>query len=454
MALAFTSPLCAQSVPQSQDEIRLSFAPIVKQAAPAVVNIYTRKVVKARPVSPLFNDPFFRQFFGDRFNFGQPSERVQNSLGSGVILQSDGLIVTNNHVIDGADQITVALADHREFEGKVVLADERFDLALVRIDTKGEKLPVLSLRDSDDIAVGDLVLAIGDPFGVGQTVTSGIVSGLARTQTGINDYGFFIQTDAAINPGNSGGALISMDGKLVGINTAIFSRSGGSIGIGFAIPSNMVKAFVAAEASNGKLIQPWIGVSGENVTSDIAKALKLDRPGGVVVRNIYPKSPADQAGLKAGDVILAIDGKPVADPQSLRFRLATLTVGNETELTVNRKGNEEKIRIHLVQAPNEPAPDQRELKGNQPLNGLVIVNLSPANSEEIGASDWSGVAVKNVRAGSFAARLGFQPGDIILAINGEDIKSTAELDKVLRNSKAPWEVMVKRNGEVNTLKIT
>lgn len=447
------APLWAQNVPQSQQEIALSFAPIVKQATPAVVNIYTRKVIKTRAINPLFNDPFFRQFFGDNFNFGQPSERVQNSLGSGVVLSSDGLIVTNNHVVEGADQVTVVLSDNREFEGKIVLADEKFDLALVRIDTKGEKLPILPLRDSDEVAVGDLVLAIGDPFGVGQTVTSGIVSGLARTQTGINDYGFFIQTDAAINPGNSGGALITLDGKLIGINTAIFSKSGGSIGIGFAIPSNMVKAFMAAEAHGGKLVQPWVGIAGETLTPDIAKALRLDRPGGVVIRNLYPGSPADKAGLKPGDVVLAINGKPVADPQSLRFRLATLSLNSEAELLVKRKDATQTFKVPLIAAPKDPAPDERELKGNHPLNGLVVANLSPALSEEVSASDWMGVVVTGVRPGTFSARVGFQPGDIILSLNGTKVTNSAELERASQKAASSWEIEVKRNGQVNTLKI-
>ena len=228
--------LAQDTVPTSTQQINLTFAPVVKMVAPAVVNIYTKKVVKQQALSPFFDDPFFKQFFGDEFNFGRSRERIQNALGSGVIVEADGLVVTNHHVIDGADEIRVVLNDGREFAAKPIAQEEQMDLALLRMETKGAKLPTLPFRDSDDLEVGDLVLAIGNPFGVGQTVTSGIVSGLARTRTGINDFGFFIQTDAAINPGNSGGALVTTDGKLVGINTAIFSQSGGSIGIGFAIP--------------------------------------------------------------------------------------------------------------------------------------------------------------------------------------------------------------------------
>jgi S1-C subfamily serine protease len=226
-ALIAVPAMAQDTVPTSTQQINLTFAPVVKMVAPAVVNIYTKKVVKQQALSPFFDDPFFKQFFGDEFNFGRSRERIQNALGSGVIVEADGLVVTNHHVIDGADEIRVVLNDGREFAAKPIAQEEQMDLALLRMETKGAKLPTLPFRDSDDLEVGDLVLAIGNPFGVGQTVTSGIVSGLARTRTGINDFGFFIQTDAAINPGNSGGALVTTDGKLVGINTAIFSQSGG-----------------------------------------------------------------------------------------------------------------------------------------------------------------------------------------------------------------------------------
>ncbi|MGH6892671.1 MAG: Do family serine endopeptidase, partial [Dongiaceae bacterium] len=391
-------PAAAQEqVPASPEQITLTFAPVVKMVAPAVVNIYTKKVVKQPALSPFFDDPFFRQFFGDQFNFGQSQERVQNSLGSGVIVQSDGLVVTNNHVIDGADEIRVVLNDGREFAAKVVSQEEQLDLALVRMETKGVKLPTLAFRDSDDLEVGDLVLAIGDPFGVGQTVTSGIVSGLARTRTGINDFGFFIQTDAAINPGNSGGALVTTDGKLVGINTAIYSQSGGSIGIGFAIPSNIVRAVVAAEASGGKLVRPWIGVTGEALSAEIAESLGFDRPGGVVVKELFPGGPADKAGLKPGDVLIAINGRDVLDPQGMAFRLATMPVGDVATVAVVRKGQRLELPVELVPAPRKPEPDETWLDGPQPLKGARVANLSPALGEELSVSGWKGVVVMAVK---------------------------------------------------------
>jgi serine protease Do len=443
----------AQSVPGSRAEIAYSFAPIVKQAAPAVVNIYTRRVMQNQPASPFFNDPFFQQFFGPDFNFGVPQERVQNSLGSGVILRADGLIVTNNHVIKDSDQITVVLNDRREFPARVLLADERIDLALLQIDVGAAKLPTLTLADSDELQVGDLVLAIGDPFGVGQTVTSGIISALARTRVGIGDYGFFIQTDAAINPGNSGGALLTMDGKLAGINTAIYSRSGGSVGIGFAIPANMVTAFLAAQKNGGRLDRPWIGVSGQGVTSDMAEALGLTHPTGIVINQIYPGGPGAAAGLKPGDVIIAINGKTIEDPGSLRFRLATMAIGSEATLTILRDRRQTDLPIKLVSAPESPPAQKTALTGAQPLAGATVANLSPALADQLQLnSDWNGVVIVQVRRASTAHRLGLAAGDIIAAINGHPVATVDELQTALAGAQR-WEITFRRNGESRTLKI-
>ncbi|MGB0627594.1 MAG: trypsin-like peptidase domain-containing protein, partial [Alphaproteobacteria bacterium] len=293
-------PAAAQrAVPDDREQVMLSFAPLVRAASPAVVNVFTRKAVRSRgPASPLFNDPFFRRFFGDSLGPAQPRQRFENSLGSGVIVRPDGLIVTNFHVIEGADSITVVLSDRRELEATILREDERTDLAILKIDAGDEVLPHIALSDSDELEVGDLVLAIGNPFGVGKTVTSGIVSGLARTQVGISDFNFFIQTDAAINPGNSGGALLRMDGTLAGINTAIFSRSGGSQGIGFAIPSNMVRTVIDGAAAGKALRRAWLGAAFDTVTADIAEAIGLARPEGVILSEIHPRGPAARAGLE------------------------------------------------------------------------------------------------------------------------------------------------------------
>ncbi len=455
IAAAFiAAPALAQdTVPTSPQQINLTFAPVVKMVAPAVVNIYTKKVVKQQALSPFFDDPFFKQFFGDQFNFGRSRERIQNALGSGVIVQPDGLVVTNNHVIDGADEIRVVLNDGREFEAKVVSQEEQLDLALIRIDTKGGKLPTLVFRDSDDLEVGDLVLAIGDPFGVGQTVTSGIVSGLARTRTGINDFGFFIQTDAAINPGNSGGALVTTDGKLVGINTAIYSQTGGSVGIGFAIPANIVRAVVDAEASGGKLVRPWLGVTGEALSAEIAESLGFEKPGGVVVKALFPGGPGDKAGLRPGDVLLAINGRDVQDPQGMAFRLATLPIGDEAKMTIVRKGDRLELPVNLVAAPREPAPEETWLDGEQPLKGAQVANLSPALGEELSVSGWKGVVITAIKRGSFARNLGLRPGDIVARVNGTDVESVKQLRQLVADEQDEWQLSIERDGKTKTVTV-
>jgi len=327
------------------------------------------------------------------------------------------------------------------------------DLALLRMETKDAKLPTLPFRDSDDLEVGDLVLAIGNPFGVGQTVTSGIVSGLARTRTGINDFGFFIQTDAAINPGNSGGALVTTDGKLVGINTAIFSQSGGSIGIGFAIPANIVRAVVDAEANGGKLVRPWLGVTGEALSAEIAESLGFEKPGGVVVKELFPDGPAAEAGIRPGDVLLAINGRDVHDPQGMAFRLATLRIGDEATVTLMRKGEQLELPVKLTPAPREPEPDETVLEGEQPLTGARVANLSPALGEELSVSGWKGVVIVGIKRGSFARSLGLKPGDIIARINGSEIENVAQLREIVSAEHDAWELTVERDGKVKTVTV-
>lgn len=363
-------------VPQSQGQIQLSFAPLVKRAAPAVVNIYARKIVKQQRRS-LFNDPFFQQFFANQFGgLGRSSQRIQNSLGSGVIVNEKGLIITNNHVINGADEIKVVLTDRREFDAKLLASDKKTDIAILKIDSKGSGLPFLELRDSDELQIGDLVLAIGNPFGVGQTVTSGIVSAMARTQIGSSDLNFFIQTDAAINPGNSGGALVSMDGKLVGINTMIFSKSGGSQGIGFAIPSTMVRAVIKGINSDGKLVRSWLGATGQAVSQDIATNLGLSRPLGLLINRLHQEGSAQKAGVKIGDIILAVNGYEINDQNGLRFRIATHAPGESVTLHILRKGKQKKLQVKLTSSPEIPKRQLTLLEGKNPLSGSVIANFS------------------------------------------------------------------------------
>ncbi len=451
-AAACAAPALAQTAPKSREAIRLSFAPIVKQAAPAVVNVFSRRVVRTS-ASPFADDPFFRRFFGDRSPFGLPQERVQNSLGSGVIVDPDGLIVTNHHVIQEAQEITVVLSDRREFEAKILLSDERTDLAVLKIDAKGEPLPKLEIGDSDSLQVGDLVLAIGNPFGVGQTVTSGIVSGLARTAIGIGDFRSFIQTDAAINPGNSGGALVDVDGRLVGINTAIFSRSGGSIGIGFAIPTAMVRAVVEGAKTGKPIARAWLGATGQPVTAEIAQAAGLDRPRGVLVKEVVAESPAAQAGIRPGDVIVAIAGHEVDDPEDLRFRVATLPVGAPARLAYWRAGKQEEASATLVTPPDTPVRDTQTLEGRSPLAGVTVSNLNPALAEELSLdTNLRGVVINDVRDGSYAQRIGLQKGDVLVSVNSKPVPTVAALRQRVGAASASWSLSVKRGGQ--TMSVT
>ena len=450
LALVLAGPVQAQTqaVPTSREQVRLTFAPVVRQVAPAVVNIYTKRVVHAE-VSPMFADPVFRHFFGDVP--GMTRDRVQSSLGSGVLIGSDGTVVTNHHVIKDADEVTVVLADRREFEARIIGSDERSDLAVVKIDSKGETFPTLTLGDSDKIEVGDIVLAIGNPFGVGQTVTQGIVSALARTNIGVSDFRSFIQTDAAINPGNSGGALVDMDGKLIGINSAIYSKDGGSNGIGFAIPTALVRNVVATISKGGKVVRPWLGAGGQAVTADLAQALKLARPQGVLINNVHADSPAASAGLRNGDVVVAVQGREVDDPEAMRFRLATLPIGGDAQLSVLRDGVERRVSVRLIAPPELPPRDKTEIAGQNPFAGAVLVNINPALAEEMSLdSGLSGVLVLGVRHASVAQRLGVQPGDLILRINDKPVASVADAVRLLTGERPRWSITINRNGETMT----
>ena len=434
-------------VPETRQEIQLSFAPVVRATAPAVVNIYSRRVVQAR-ASPLFDDPFFRRFFGEGSPLGIPRQRIENSLGSGVVVAPEGVIVTNRHVVAGADEVTVVLADRREFEARILGSDERTDVAVLKVDTGGENLPYLAFRDSDTVEVGDLVLAIGNPFGVGQTVTSGIVSAAAQTRVGITDLNFFIQTDAAINPGNSGGALVDLEGRLIGINTAIYSQSGGSIGIGFAIPANMVRSVVAGLTSLGRLQRPWLGATGREVTSDVAHALGLRRPAGVLIETVHPDGPAERAGIRVGDVVLDVNGRPVDDAQALGYRIATLPIGGSADVTIWRKGEERTVTLPIRTAPEDPPRSTVELTGSQPLAGATVANLSPAVAEELGLERfYSGVAIIAIRPRSPAQQIGLQPGDRILAVNGQEVSSTSGLRRQMSRRSAQWQIVIGRRDQ-------
>lgn len=449
--LALAAPPAAardDRVPGSREEITLTFAPVVRRAAPAVVNIYARRVVETR-ASPFANDPFFSQLFG----LGPVIPRVENSLGSGVIVDPSGIIVSNFHVVGGATDIRVVLADGREFDARVQIADRESDLAVLRLEGARE-LPTLELADSDAVEVGDLVLAIGNPFGVGQTVTSGIVSGLARSGLAAgNRMGYFIQTDAPINPGNSGGALVEMRGRLLGINTLILSRSGGSNGIGFAIPANLVAQYVAAaRAGAARLVRPWIGVEVQPVDGALAEAMGLDRPRGVVITRIDPRGPLAGAGLEPGDVILALDGKRVDAPAELGFRLMTLGTGRSVRLDYLRNGRSAQAEIALDPPPEDPPREPVTVAAPTSLGGLTVVNANPAVIDEMDLpAGTTGVVVVAVEG--HARRTGLQPGDVILAINGMTITSTRDVAALGRSRPPGWEILFERNGRRSVIRI-
>jgi len=437
-------------VPQSLMQVQLSFAPVVKRVAPAVVNVYARSVVQQQ-VNPLFNDPLFQRFFGVSPEMRQ---RVQQSLGSGVIVRPDGTILTNNHVVQGGQNIVVVLSDKREFKAKVVLADPRTDLAVLKIDAKGEKLPTIPFGDSDKLAVGDLVLAIGDPFGVGQTVTMGIVSALARTGVGASDYQFFIQTDAAVNPGNSGGALVTTDGRLAGINTAIVSRTGEYAGIGFAIPANLVKRVLEGSASGASFTLPWIGADAQPITSDIAQSLGLPRPGGVLIKSVYPGGPVADAGLKRGDVIFTVDGVEVDDMQSLNYRIATHKPGEVVKMHVHKGGKPADVNVKLELPPENPPRDTTVIKGRNPMTGATVQNLSPATANDFQLDEnATGVTVASTAPGTPADGYGFQRGDIVVEVNGTKINRVNDLVRALDSGQGAWAMTVNRGGRQMQLNV-
>lgn len=439
--LSFPLSLSAETaVPKDAAEIALSFAPVVKKTAPAVVNIYAKSEVQDRR-NPFQGDPFFDQFFDMN---GPP--RVQNALGSGVIAGADGIVVSNYHVVENATDIRVVLADRREFSAKVLLADQQSDLAVLKVEADAP-LPALTLGDSDALQVGDLVLAIGNPFGVGQTVSSGIVSGLARSALQVGDgSGYFVQTDAPINPGNSGGALVDLAGQLVGINTAILSKDGGSNGIGFAIPSNLVAGFIAqAKAGETRFQRPWAGMTGQEVDGALAEALGMDRPLGVMITGLHPQSPLAAAGLADGDVVLSLGGAPVNTPQEFLYRLTVLGNGPQT-VTYLKDGAQQEATVTLAPAPDTPDRAQMTVKDDVILRGATLVRINPAVISELHLPlDAKGVAV--TEASDFAMEAGLQAGDILVAINGVALQTPQDALAAASHQSSRWQIDLIRQGQ-------
>ena len=428
-----------RAAPSDALTMKSSFAPVVKKAAPAVVNISSKRLVRVRP------DPFW-----EMFGMGVPRDRIQGSLGSGVIVRSDGIIVTNNHVVEGGQEINVALADRREYTARILLADPRTDLAVLKIDVGNERLPTLAIDDSGEAQVGDLVLAIGDPFGVGQTVTNGIISALNRTADPNGDAAnAYIQTDAAINPGNSGGALVDMDGDLIGVNSFILSRSGTSSGVGFAVPAAIVKRVVETAAGGGQaVIRPWLGARTQTVTAEIARSMGLTTPQGALVADIWPNGPADRAGLRQGDIIVSVDGRSAVDAAAVSYAISSRRPGETVRIGVRRGGSDLTLNLRAEAPPATPARDERVISGRNPFDGATVMNLSPAVADELGLDPFlgRGVLVTKIARG-FAMNAGLRPGDMIKRVNGREIGSVRDLVAVLGGGGGQWQVTIERNGQ-------
>ena len=454
--LFLTSTVPLASADEDSDFLSRSskaFTSVVKKVMPAVVHIRVEKTVKNTGGfggdDDFYNNPFFQQFFGPQFR-QQPRQFKQQGQGSGFIISKDGEILTNNHVVEGADSITVILSDKQQVKAKLIGADPETDIALLKIDD-GDNLPVVPLGDSDALEVGEWVIAIGNPFGLSQTVTVGVVSAKGRNQVGINDYENFIQTDAAINPGNSGGPLLNIHGEVIGINSALYTKTGGYMGIGFAIPINMVKTVEAQLNAKGKVTRGWVGVAIQNVDENLAKSFNLKKAEGILISEVQHGSPADKAGLKQGDVILRLNNTPLDDANDLRNQISLLPPGSKAGLQIIRDGKTQDIEIIIGE---QPANFSKLAKGGSAdttgLNqfGLSMQNLSPELAEQFGYKQDQGVIIKGVEPGSTAALAGLKPGLLIEEVNRQRVHTLQELDTVLRNSKTSKRVLLRvQNGE-------
>jgi serine protease Do len=425
------------------------FSAVAKAAMPAVVNISSARVVRAPEGGPFFSDPFFQFFFGEEFfrQFRIPRERRERSLGSGVLVKPEGIILTNNHVVEKASEVRVALADKREFPAKIVGTDPKTDLAVLRIS--GGPFPVLPMGDSDRVEVAEPVIAIGNPFGLSQTVTQGIISAVGRANVGITDYEDFLQTDAAINPGNSGGALVNARGELIGINTAIFSQSGGYMGIGFAIPSNMAKAVMEQILDKGKVTRGWLGVAIQDITPAVARSFGLVEAKGALVGDVTPSSPAAAAGLERGDVILRVNEKPVEDSGHLRNIVAGFPPRTTITLVILRHGKEQPVRVTVGEQPSAPAAAREEEGRADPIQplGVTVVDPSPELLRRLDLPRGArGAIVREVQPGSPAAEAGLRPGDLIQEVNRQPIRSTREFLQAVRQSAGRDLVLLVNRG--------
>lgn len=428
-----------------------SYAPLVKEVLPSVVNISTSKVVHNRMSSEeMPMDPFFRQFFGDDGNgrFNVPRDSRENALGSGVIVSPEGYILTNNHVVDGATDIRVTLSDKREFQGHVVGTDPKTDIAVLRIDAKN--LAPITIGDSSKVQVGDVALAIGDPFGVGQTVTKGIISATGRGNLGIEDYEDFLQTDAPINPGNSGGALINDRGELVGINTAILSHgSGGNEGIGFAIPSDLARQVMDEILKNGHVTRAYLGIYPQDVTPAMARAFGEKQAEGIVVGDVTPGSPARAAGIQRGDIILDVNGKPVASSNQLRMSISMMQPGTVVTLKFLRNGDLRDATVKLAEMPADKvqASSNGNEGGSKALSGVDVSNLDADTAQQLGIpSTTKGIVVTDIDPASQMADSGLQKGDVIQEVNHQPVNNVSDFESAVRKAGDHPLLLVNRGG--------
>ncbi len=431
-----------------------AFTSVVKKVTPAVVHIRVEKTLKnsnamGNGQDQLYNNPFFQQFFGPQFRFQQPRSYKQRALGSGFIISKDGYILTNNHVVDGADKITVILSDKQELKAKLIGTDPRTDIALIKVND-GKDLPTVALGNSDSLEVGEWVIAIGNPFGLSQTVTVGVVSAKGRDRVGINDYEDFIQTDAAINPGNSGGPLLNIKGEVVGINSALYTKSGGYMGIGFAIPINMVKAIEPQLKAHGKVVRGWIGVAIQDVDENLAKSFNLKKPEGILVSEVEKGSPAEKAGLKQGDVIIRYNNRKLENVNDLRNTVALTTPKTSVDLKIIRDGKPMDISVTIGEQPSDFGTRSFERVGSSPLKqfGLAFRNLTPDLEQRLGYKHDQGIVVSSVEPGSPAAMSGLKPGLLVEEVNKQRVHNLKELGKILKKSSDPNRILLRvRNGD-------
>jgi serine protease Do len=425
-----------------------SYASVLKNVLPSVVNISSSKVVKAKDQpGEMRMDPFFQQFFGGEGGpFGTPKDRREKSLGSGVIVSPEGYVLTNNHVVDGATDVKVTLADKREVEAKVIGTDPKTDVAVLKIDASN--LKPITLGDSSNVEVGDTALAIGDPFGVGQTVTRGIISATGRGNLGIEDYEDFIQTDAPINPGNSGGALINDRGELIGINTAILTHGQGSEGIGFAVPVNLAHQVMDQILKNGKVVRAYMGILPQDMTTDMAKAFGQKDARGVVVGDVTPNSPAQESGIRRGDILLEMNGRPVENSNHLRNSISMMQPGTEIKLKMLRGGSERDVTVKLAEMPTETAMAQPGDEGStKTLEGVEVSNLTPNMAERLGLpSSTTGVVVTDVDPSSKIADAGLRKGDVIQEVNHQPVKNVSEFQSAMKKNSTDPLLLVNRQG--------